>query len=361
VRVLLKRRRGERGVVAILVALLSVVLLVMMAFTADLGMAYAQRQALGAGADSAALAIVHSEYVKQLKNPTRTCSSTAAVDGAAARSIALAQINANAPFGKPLTASQIQVSLSCVGAGALSASVRVSKTVPTTFGQVAGSSGIGINRSSVANLAVVNRVTGVEPIGVCRYQAQAIIDDAAADLSANKPYRSELMSLSKVWTGNRTCDGSGGAGNWGWLDLGQGNAESALGQAIQDGSSTPLTVSGSPPTLTLDGTPGNRANGNPVHAGMAAIMDKTVVLPVYGSYSGNGANVTYTVNGFLTVKMCGYDKTTTGTCYDPSVPMTGDDMQLRFVSYAPVGKLDSICGLGDTSCSFDSFTTGLTG
>ena len=343
-----------------MVALLSVVLLVMLAFTADFGMAYAQRQALGAGADSAALAIVHSEYVKQLKDPARTCSSTVAVDGAAARSIALAQVNENAPFGKPLTASQLQVNLTCVGAGALSASVRVSKTVPRTFGKVAGSAGININRSSVANLAVVNHVTDVEPIGLCRYQAQAIIDDAAADLSANQPNRAESISFNKIWTGNRTCDGSGGAGNWGWLDLGQGIGESALGEAIKNGSSTPLTVSGSPPSLTLEGAPGNRANGNPVHDGMSAIMDKTVVLPVYGSYQGDGANVTYTINGFLTVQMCGYDKTITGTCYDPAVPMTGDDMQVKFVSYAPVGKLDSVCGLGDTSCSFDSFATGLT-
>lgn len=343
-----------------MVALLSVVLLVMMAFVADFGMAYAQRQALGTGADSAALAIVRSEYAQQLRNPTRTCASTAAVDGAQAQGIALAQVNANAPFGKPLTASQLQVDLTCVGAGALSASVKVTKTVPRTFGKVAGSAGITVQRSSTASLAVVNRVTGVEPIGICRYQAQAVIDDAAADLSANQPYRAELVSLTKVWTGNRTCDGSGGSGNWGWLDLGQGNGESELGQAIQDGSSTPLTVSGSPPSLTLNGTPGNRANGNPVRDGMSAIMDKTVVLPVYGSYAGNGSNATYTVSGFLTVKMCGFDKTTTGTCYDPSVPMTGDDMQVRFVSYAPVGKLDSACGLGDASCSFDSFTTGLT-
>jgi Flp pilus assembly protein TadG len=344
-----------------MVALLSVVLLVMLAFTADLGMAYAQRQALGSGADSAALAIVRSEYAKQLRSPARTCAGIAAADGTAAAGIALAQVNANAPFGDPLTASDLQVDLSCTGAGALSASVKVTKQVPRTVGKVAGSAPLTVTRRSVASLAVVNRVTGVEPIGVCRYQAQAIIDDAAADLSANQPSRAELVSLSKVWTGSRTCDGSGGSGNWGWLDLGQGNGESALGTTIENGSSTPLTVSGSPPTLPLDGTPGNRSNGNPVHDAMAAIMDRTVVLPVYGSYSGNGANATYTVTGFLTVKMCGYDGSVRGTCYDPMVPMSGNDLQVRFVSYAPAGQLDSVCGLGDASCSFDAFTTGLTG
>jgi Flp pilus assembly protein TadG len=357
----MRRRRDHRGAVAVLVALLAVALLILMAFTADLGMAYAQRQSLRNGADSAALAIVRSEYAKQLKNPRRSCNDTKLTDGTAATNIALDQINANAPLGEPLAASSIQVELTCVGAGALNASVKVSKRIPRTFGRVAGSADITVSAASVADLAVVNQVTGVEPFGLCRYQAQAIIDDAAADLAANKPYRAEPVSLTKVWSGNQTCDGSGGSGNWGWIDLGQGLGESALGQAIKTGSSTPLTVSGSPPSLTLTGTPGNRANGNPVHDGMAAIMDKKIVLPIYGNYTGNGANITYTVSGFLTVQMCGYDKTIKGTCYDPLVPMTGDDMQVRFVSYAPVGKLDSVCGLGDTSCSFDSFSTGLTG
>jgi Flp pilus assembly protein TadG len=357
------RRDDQRGAVAVLVALLAVALLVMMAFTTDIGMAYAQRQALRTGADSAALAIVRSEYAKQLKDPTRKCLTTAAADFTADRSIALDQLNANAPLGEPLASSDVQVELRCVGAvkGALEASVKVTKRIPRTFGRAAGSADIAVSAASVADLAVVNRVTGVEPLGLCRYQAQAIIDDAAADLSANRPFRAELVSLSKVWTGNKTCDGSGGSGNWGWLDLGQGNGESALGDMIQHGSSTPMTVSGSPPSVLENGTPGNKANGQPVHDGMATIMDKKVVLPVYGSYDGTGASIRYLVNGFLTVQMCGYDKTTKGTCYDPLVPMTSNDLQVRFVSYAPVGKLDSLCDLGDTSCSFDAFATGLTG
>lgn len=55
-RVQLKRRRDERGAVAILAALLALVLLGISAFTVDLGMAYVTKRQLSAASDAAALA-----------------------------------------------------------------------------------------------------------------------------------------------------------------------------------------------------------------------------------------------------------------------------------------------------------------
>ena len=55
-------RRDDDGAVAVLVALLSVVLMIVGAFTVDLGFAYAQRLALQTGAD---LSLIH------ISEPTR--------------------------------------------------------------------------------------------------------------------------------------------------------------------------------------------------------------------------------------------------------------------------------------------------
>src|SRR4029079_9205792 len=67
-RVLLRRRfhqRDERGAVALIVGLLSIVLLGISAFTADFGMAYVTKRQLSSASDAAALAadlVYKSDY-----------------------------------------------------------------------------------------------------------------------------------------------------------------------------------------------------------------------------------------------------------------------------------------------------------
>lgn len=366
-RVQLRALRRDDGAIAIMVALLVVVLAGVAAFTTDFGMAYAQRQALATGADSAALAVVRQQY-KSVKADPRVCADLVTDDQALpandptkASAIALAQVNANAPFGLTLPASAVAAPLECVGSddGTLRVTVTVNHEIDTTFGGVLGVSTMQVNRAAAAGLGVVNEVTGARPIALCNLQAQSIVDNAAADLEASQPYRAELVSLTKVWHGT-SCSGSGGAGNWGWLDLGQGNSAIALGEMIASGSSTPITLNTttSPPTASMNGTPGNKGNSSHTHTGMDLIMDKVITLPVYDTYSGNGANATYNVMGFLSVKMCGYDKTIKGACYDLAVPMQGDDMQLRYVDYSPIGQIGNACGIGLT-CAFNAYATKL--
>jgi len=92
---------------------------------------------------------------------------------------------------------------------------------------------------------------------------------------------------------------------------------------------------------------------------MSAVMDKTVLMPVYDTYSGNGSNASYNITGFISLKLCGYDKTEKGACYDSSVPMTGDDMQVRFVSFSPIsGDISTVCGIAQ-ACAYDNYVIGL--
>lgn len=367
-RIQLSVSRDDDGAVAIMVALFAVMLIVVAAFTTDFGMAYAQRQALATGADSAALAVVHEKYTSQTVNPTRTCSQLLAEDPTLAAAsppkdaatIALAQVNANAPFNATIPASDVTTTLSCDStAKVLQVSVKVNRTISPILGSVLGASPMHIDRTAVAALGVVNEVRGLSPIALCTNQANAIVAAHVADAAVPRADRAQLVAAQKVWGSGSQCGAADGSGNWGWLDFGQGNGESALGAMITSSYSGTLTLNPTaPPSYSMDGTPGNRANGNPVHGGMSTIMDKTVTFPVYSTVTGNGANAHYTVIGFLSVKLCGYDITTRGACYDDTVPMASNDMQIRYVDYTPSGQLGKLCDIG-APCAYNAYVTKL--
>lgn len=353
------------------VAVLLIPLMVVAAFAVDFGNAYSQRRALSSGADSAALAIVAQQQKLGVADPTKSCAQLIADDAALpstapnkAANVALNYVNANAPFGATLTATDLTVSLSCTTTGtpALVATVQVNKVVPTSFGRLVGVNNLNVGRASQAAMGVAYKVTGFRPIGICKYQAQDIISHATQDAANGVPYRGELISLTKVWNGSDTCDGAGGSGNWGWLDCGQGNGASALGAVLASGCTSTLTLdtSTTPPSTVINGSPGNSANNTPVHTGMATIMDDVVDVPVYDTYTGTGQNATFRVIGFLSVKMCGYDVTTRGACYDPAVPMSGNDLQVRYAAYRPLGQLGGTCQIGQP-CAYNALVTKLVG
>ena len=355
---ILSPSRREDGAVAVMVAIFSVALLVVAAFTTDFGMAYVQRRALATGADSAALAVVRTEYKYQTAHPTRTCATIVSTDAASASAIAQSQVDANAPF-QATTGTAVTTTLSCdATAKVLLVTVVVNRTVNRILGSLVGASSMQIGRQAVSALGVINRVSGLEPIGQCTRQAQAIIATHVVDSGSVPPQRdrAQLIRETKVWGGGAQCDGGGGSGNWGWLTFpGQGNGSNDLGDMIATAYSGTVTLApGSPPSYTMDGVPGNRGNNAHTHSAMQTIMDKSVTLPVYDTVTGNGSNVTYKVTGFLSVQMCGYDVTIRGICYDPAVPMGADDMQVRYVDYIPAGELGKLCAIGDP-CANDAY------
>jgi Flp pilus assembly protein TadG len=356
--------RREDGAVAVTVALFAVVLLVITAFTTDFGMAYAQRQALASGADSAALGIVRAEYTTEITSSTpRTCATIVSNDTVLASTIALAQINANAPFNATLVAADVTTTLSCVGVGMgiLQVSVAVNRRVNPILGGLAGASSMRISRQAVAALGVVNGVKGVLPIAICTNEAQAIIAQHLADMTAGRADSAQLVSLTKVWGSGTQCDGTGtGTGNWGFLDFGKGVSATDLVSYINGSYPYTLTL----PIPSMGGTPGDK-NSSLIVAAMQQIMDKIVMIPVYNTVSGTGAGTTYSLIGFLSVQLCGYADNHTqavGTCWDPatSVLMTNNSMQVRYVSYTPVGQMGQVCALG-SSCAFNAYVTKLLG
>lgn len=371
-------RRDDDGAVAVLVALLSVVLMIVGAFTVDLGFAYAQRLALQTGADSAATSIVRAEQRKMLLNPTTTCAQLAANDGASASAIALNQITSNTIYGDAPTSAQVTATLSCVGAssGILQAAVSVTYPTKSILGGFAGFSGYTLNRQATAVLGAVNGVTGFLPLALCTNQAQAVVSDAMSDVPARSTtYRHELVNLTKVWPTGTPC-ANGGSGNWGWLDC-QGNNANSIANGILNGCPDTITLdpSTTPPSFIASGTPGDKLNSGPVDNAMAAIMGQVRVVPVYSSVSSQGNNASYTIIGFLSVRLCGNqanNKTNTGACYvttDPlavtatnptgNVALVSDSLQIQYVDYTPVSDISSLCGLGTVTCQFNVTKTQL--
>jgi hypothetical protein len=341
---------------------LTVVLLGFAAFSADVGMALAQRQAVSTGADSAALAIVREQHLDVIDTPRKCSDLKADTDvWSQAEATAVKQLNANSPFGMKILEDAVEVDLDCVQDGkVLRVEVTAAHSAEAIVGRFMGTSEIAFERRAVANLGVANEVGGVLPLAMCIHQADEIMANAAADRANDLPYRAETIKVDKVWMAPSKCISSKGAsGNWGWLDLGQGNSASGLGNLIKTGHGGTIDLTG--PTYEQKGTPGNKVNSKHIDDGMAARMDDHVTLPVFDKYDeAGGQNVKYNIVGFMTVQLCGFDDgAAKGECFDESVPGFSDDLQLRYVDYSPAGVIGSICELDD-DCAFNSYITALT-
>ena len=106
-----------------LVGLLLVPMMILLAFTLDLGIAYAQAQAFAAGADSGALAIAGAKRTGLTSNAAvaPTCASILSNDAGQALAIAKKQADANRPYDLKASTGQVdvQTSLTCDAAGIL--------------------------------------------------------------------------------------------------------------------------------------------------------------------------------------------------------------------------------------------------
>jgi hypothetical protein len=379
VRVQLRSPGQERGTIAIIVAVLATFLIGLAAFSVDVGMVLAQRQAISTGADSAALAIVREQLRETVDNP-RSCQELAADPTVhqQAEATALAQVNANAPFNRTIPAEGIQTDLYCVDAGGnravggkvLEAAVTVSQNVETYLAGVFNrdSDHIAVNRVAVANLGVANDLGGALPLALCIHQAEAIMEYARTNPPAEgDPYPAVSIEVDRVWTEPSLCKAptKGASGNWGWLDLTEekgGDGTRKLADMIRTGHGGTIDLTG--PTYELDGTPGAKGNSNRVHEAMESRMDQKVTLPVYDKYDEDksGQNARYNIVGFLSVQLCGYDNgSERGACYDASVPGFPDDLQVRFVDYfSPQAAIGALCELND-ACAFNAYVTALTG
>lgn len=133
-------------------------------------------------------------------------------------------------------------------------SVGIKRFVPYFFGKM-----IGLQEASVAAKATAAiNPTGTVPSGLFPVGLQCTAPCSLANLNPGTP----------VTFGQKFVGVIGASGNWQWVDVGQGNGASALGQVLQSGASGSFSIG-----QTIGSSPGNKANSGPAKSGLNARLN----------------------------------------------------------------------------------------
>lgn len=331
--------RREDGAVALIVAILSFVLLAVLAFVADFGMAYTHQRYLQNGVDAAALAAGRKIAFEAPHN--KSCAQLAALytTDAPTRSIAENYFSKNdttPSVALPAGATGFQVTCETIpGFGAQRVVVKVGVTESTSsiLGSILGNNGLTLKKTARVVVGPARSAYGLRPFAICDKDALAL-----EALPAGTP---------KTISFDNADAGCGYApGNWGTLDFNGGsNPTGELSDWITNGYDG--SVSLSPPVIA--GDPGAPSPGGLEDAMNAMMHDDDVVLPVFTAVTMQGQNGEYTISGFVAVKVCGWklnNKSGHDGCTAPS-PEPQNYLQLKFGSAIPLGELSTTCVIGD--------------
>ncbi len=391
-RVLLNRRRtgrGEEGAVAVLTAFMSVSLMLVGAFSVDLGMAYSSRMALQTSADAGALAAA-ATYAEA---SGKTCTDLlAAVPQTSARAVAQGYLTANQ--ARATVDASGTFSATCTE-GRLRVVFDVTGHTPAYLGRLAGVDRIGGSAHATVGVEVAPGGDGLRPLAIC-----------GADLPAG-------AGPGTVWrtyvpgdglTPSTSCPQPATAGNWWTLDCpgestDDGGGQNQLYDQVRNGCSLPMTVvsgqegltgtslgdrlraacptaSTLPPYSCLSGDPGQPDAGQ-VEEAWAALIDtgKTIGLPVFCAAStcgptvtGTGTSAVFPLQRIVAVTVCGYHfgkqlkkrySSGSGACTPANADaaaLMADDTEKSYLLLVSRAKLASGstqasgCVLGDATC-----------
>jgi Flp pilus assembly protein TadG len=332
----MKRRRDERGAIAVLVGVLVFVLVGILAFVADFGYAYANQRKLQNAVDAAVLA-AGQRIVTGATNPSWTCDQLKTATTSAASSAAQTAFNQNAATGSTLTGG---VNLTCTDSNwtnRIVVSASGTQQSQGLFGGLYGYSSYGLNKSAKVVVGPPGKVVGVRPFALC---------DPLAALQNTQPDGYLNLNFDNEDLGCGTA-----TGNFGTLDIRYPPVGGSPGSLVDDW--VRYGYDGSLPTtapLTLNGSPGIPATN--LADDFAAILDTSIVLPTYDVRSDNGSHSDYNITGFVEVKVCGVKLSSgsgslaTGSCFQSATAPSGNNdrfVQLQFVRFIPIGQLDLTC------------------
>ncbi|WP_188783049.1 TadE/TadG family type IV pilus assembly protein [Nocardioides phosphati] len=388
-RVLVTRRRDEEGVVAVLTAICSVSLLVIGAFSVDLGMAYTSRTALQTAADAGALAAA-ATYAG---TDAGSCDAIlAAVPHATADSVAQGYLTANR---SAMTAHATGTLTAACTQGRLQVSFDVSGDTPAYLGRLAGVDQIDTTAHAAVGVEVAPGGDGLRPLAICG-------SDLPAGAGPGTVWRTFVPGQGLAPT--TSCPQPTTAGNWWTLDCPGESTDDGGGQAqlydqVRNGCSLPMSVVSGQAGLTgtalgdrlraacpaastvapyscLSGDPGQPDAGQ-VEDAWAALIDTgaTIGLPVFCAASscgptvtGTGTNAVFPLQRIVAVSVCGYHfgkqlkkrySSGSGTCGPANADaaaLMADDTDRSYLLLVSRSKLASGstqaggCALGDTSC-----------
>jgi hypothetical protein len=300
-------------------------LMVLSAFTVDLGQAYVSKRQLQTAADAGALAAAQI-----YRDQSQTCANLIAdpVLKAQAQSAAdkWAAANYTGVTGTPIT-------LACNSVTSLTVGYGTSGKTPQVFGQlVTGHGSITTARDAAATIGP-GVAGGLRPWGLCSgvTSAQGVV--VFVPMKGGSAVTKNGVSV----TGDSLCGGDGPPGGW-WVMqcTGQGNGTGATQDAVQDGcptagyhavpgqtsSMTPAQLStflqAACPNKTQDDTCLQSDTGNNFHLASdqwQGLIGQTFTLPVICTkptcnpmaVSGSGQNASYPIQQLATVQLCGFE------------------------------------------------------
>ncbi|WP_430332002.1 pilus assembly protein TadG-related protein [Rhodococcus sp. ACT016] len=254
--------RDERGVVAVLVAIMMVVLLGCAAISIDIGANYVVKRQLQNGADAAALAVAQESSCN-----TTTATSTAAT---------LVEANVN------------------TGSGSGSAVVDPVKRTVTAAASAVDTDGLPGRRNIFAPVLGIPRtqISASATAGCGSPLAGWVGLPIAFDKCRFTDAGIGKMILVSSTTVPARCDGGhvkAAPGAFGWLRPATGGCPALISRAIY-------------------GTPGDNGNNIPTvcKASLEAMQNKVVLVPIYDDVGDTGSGTWFHVVGFAAFTIQGY-------------------------------------------------------
>jgi Flp pilus assembly protein TadG len=335
-RPLLVSGQQRRGAVTVLAALLSIVLLGLVAFAVDIGYVLSCKEEMQRTADAAALAAAW-DYGKQLSAGHAVYHATDSARGVAANYASYNKVGNNGPqidtnpcnangggvvFGYVSDLGGAATSFETSDASLYNAvQVRVKRNaningqVPLFFAKVFGRAGQDL--SAEATAAIVRNVSGFQTSaggGNIDLLPFALDLDTYEDWMAGSgrddyKYNSATGAVSSGSDGWREVNlypqGTGSPGNRGTVDIGgSNNSTSDIARQILHGiSAQDLVELGKPLVFDADGElilNGDTGISAGVKDELAAIIGQPRVIPIFREVKGPGNNAMYTI-----VKWCG--------------------------------------------------------
>lgn len=278
-----RRLAAERGASAVLLALLLVPILGFTAVAVDVGALYAERARLQTAADAAALAVA------------RDCARGACGD---ARATAQDLVEAN--LGGATAAPPV------LAADPLRVTVTGSSPVEHWFAPVLGHESSRVRATATVAWGAPDAGTAMLPLifSWCEFAAQTGggLPSTTTERTVELPKKSDAgcTGPSRMFV----------PGGFGWLTT--------------DGPTTCRATSRVGARVTSE--PGNNPSRGCQTGDLAALVGRTVLLPIFDQAGGTGSSAWYAVHGYAAFTITAYHF---GGQYDSGKPCTGEDRCIR--------------------------------
>jgi len=327
----MQRQQTRRGAITILAAIMSVVLVGMVAFSVDVGFVLSAKEELQRSADASALATCW-EYGKQLGKGANFSTASTAARSTATQYASLNRVtgsamslntntsndpNGDVVFGYISDFSNSQSPFLTSGTNGYNAvKVRLSKSssmngkVPYFFARIFGLTGQTLQEEATAGLIRDvkgfktpgdNTNLGILPYALDQQTWNNLITNSGTD---NYRWNSTTHQIEAGSDGlvevNMFPQGTGSPGNRGTVDIGSSNNSTAdIARQIVYGIS-PSDMAQMGGKLEFDANGKLSLNGDTgISAGvkdeLASIKGQPRVIPIFSTVSGNGNNANYTI------------------------------------------------------------------